>query len=124
MLEVRETRLPGVGTKFTLRTTRGEKVSSVVHLDGMREIYHWSDADEEPHVLTLNDEEARQLGAIIGGVVYRPQYEHYGNYVPTVLPLRYDAFLHIDQTTAVRPLFPPLAEEVEEEMPETFPTGV
>jgi TrkA domain protein len=73
MLEVRETRLPGVGTKFTLRTGRGEKVSSVVHLDGMREIYHYTDAADEPHVLTLNDEEARQLGAIIGGVVYRPQ---------------------------------------------------
>jgi TrkA domain protein len=73
MLEVRETRLPGVGTKFTLRTGRGEKVSSVVHLDGMREIYHYTDDADEPHVLTLNDEEARQLGAIIGGVVYRPQ---------------------------------------------------
>ena len=73
MLEVRETRLPGVGTKFTMRTTRGDKVSSVVHLDGMREIYHYSDEDDEPHVITLNDEEARQLGAIIGGVVYRPQ---------------------------------------------------
>ena len=72
MLEVRETRLPGVGTKFTLRTHRGEKLSSVVHLDGMREIYHYTD-DDEPHVLTLNDEEARQLGAILGGVVYRPQ---------------------------------------------------
>ena len=73
MLEVRETRLPGVGTKFTLRTGRGEKVSSVVHLDGLREIYHYTDSADEPHVLTLNDEEARQLGAIIGGVVYRPQ---------------------------------------------------
>ena len=72
MLEVRETRLPGVGTKFTLRTHRGEKLSSVVHLDGMREIYHYTD-DDEPHVITLNDEEARQLGAILGGVVYRPQ---------------------------------------------------
>ncbi|MGD9696097.1 MAG: cation:proton antiporter regulatory subunit [Thermoleophilia bacterium] len=73
MLEVRETRLPGVGTKFTMRTARGEKVSAVVHLDGMREIYHYEDPDEEPHVITLNDEEARQMGAIIGGVVYRPQ---------------------------------------------------
>lgn len=73
MLEVRETRLPGVGTKFTLRTSRGDKVSSVVHMDGLREIYHYPEGDEEPHVITLNDEEARQLGAIIGGVVYRPQ---------------------------------------------------
>ena len=73
MLEVRETRLPGVGTKFTLRTHRGEKLSSVVHVDGMREIYHYADADEAPHVITLNDEESRQLAAILGGVVYRPQ---------------------------------------------------
>ena len=44
----------------------------MVHLDGMREVYHYTD-DDEPHVITLNDEEARQLGAILGGVVYRPQ---------------------------------------------------
>ncbi len=73
MIEVRETRLPGVGTKFTMRTSRGDKLSSVVHLDGMREIYHYTEEDDEPHVITLNDEEARQLGAIIGGVLYRPQ---------------------------------------------------
>jgi erythromycin esterase len=59
------------------------------------------------------------------GVVYRPQYEAYGNYVPTVLPRRYDAFLFIDRTTAVVPLFSPSAElEADEELPETYPTGV
>jgi erythromycin esterase len=58
------------------------------------------------------------------GVVYRPQYERYGNYVPTVLPRRYDAFLYIDQSTAVRPLFRPTAAELPEEAPETYPTGV
>jgi erythromycin esterase len=58
-------------------------------------------------------------------VVYRPQYEEYGNYVPTVLPRRYDAFLFIDQTSAVLPLFPSTTDlEAEEEAPETFPTGV
>jgi TrkA domain protein len=73
MVDVRETRLPGVGTKFTMKTTHDDRVSAVVHLDGMREIYHYADADDEPHVITMNDEEARQLGAILGGVVYRPQ---------------------------------------------------
>ena len=73
MVDVEETRLPGVGTKFTLQTARDEKVCSVVHLDGMREIYAYDDEDEEPHVIVLNDAEARQLGAILGGVVYRPQ---------------------------------------------------
>jgi erythromycin esterase-like protein len=59
------------------------------------------------------------------GVVYRPQYEHYGNYVPTVLPRRYDAFLFIDETRAVQPLYEPDTDlEVEEEAPETYPTGV
>jgi erythromycin esterase-like protein len=59
------------------------------------------------------------------GVVYRPQYEAYGNYVPTVMPRRYDAFLFVDQTTAVRPLFPATVDlEAEEEVPDTYPTGV
>jgi erythromycin esterase-like protein len=57
------------------------------------------------------------------GVVYRPEYERYGNYVPTVLPDRYDAFLFVDETTAVRPLVPAGAEEPEE-LPETYPSGV
>lgn len=38
------------------------------------------------------------------GVVYNPAYEQYGNYVPTVLPLRYDAFIYLDETQALHPL--------------------
>ena len=37
MNEIRETRLPGVGTKFTMDTRRGESVCAVVHTDGLRE---------------------------------------------------------------------------------------
>jgi erythromycin esterase-like protein len=57
------------------------------------------------------------------GVVYRPHYEQYGNYVPTVLPERYDAFLSIDQTRAVTPLYEDGRELYDEEVPETFPSG-
>lgn len=35
------------------------------------------------------------------GVVYHPKYEHLGNYVPSVIPERYDAFIHIDKSEAV-----------------------
>jgi erythromycin esterase len=56
------------------------------------------------------------------GVVYRPEYEHLGNYVPTVLPRRYDALLYIDETHALRPL--PALPEPHEEIPETFPSGL
>lgn len=38
------------------------------------------------------------------GVVYNPQYEHYGNYVPSVISQRYDAFIFVNQTNALTPL--------------------
>jgi len=56
------------------------------------------------------------------GVVYDPALERYGNYVPTVLPRRYDAFLFIDRTRALRPLH--VAAHETGEVPETYPTGV
>jgi hypothetical protein len=46
----------------------------------------------------------------------------YGNYVPTVLPKRYDAFLYLDQTRALRPLH--LPARADGEVPETYPSGV
>ena len=56
------------------------------------------------------------------GVVYNPSYEKYGNYVETILPIRYDAFLFIDETHALHPLHMPVSPD--EELPETFPTGL
>jgi erythromycin esterase-like protein len=56
------------------------------------------------------------------GVVYHPGRERYGNYVPTVLPARYDAFIYLDETKAVRPLH--MAEHAEADTPETFPSGM
>lgn len=56
------------------------------------------------------------------GVVYNPHHEQYGNYVPTVMPLRYDALLYIDETHALHPLG--LAGKVDHEAPETYPTGL
>jgi erythromycin esterase-like protein len=57
------------------------------------------------------------------GVVYNPEYEKYGNYVPTDLIRRYDAFLYIDKTHALHPLHMPEVKE-DEDLPETFPTGL
>jgi erythromycin esterase len=56
------------------------------------------------------------------GVVYNPSYEKYGNYVETILPIRYDAFIFIDETHALNPLHMPVSPD--EELPETFPTGL
>lgn len=55
------------------------------------------------------------------GVVYRPDAERWGNYVPTVLGRRYDAFCWFDSTTAVVPLHGARAAGAELE---TWPVGV
>ena len=38
------------------------------------------------------------------GVVYRPQSKQLGNYVPSLISERYDAFLFLDRTQALHPL--------------------
>jgi erythromycin esterase-like protein len=55
------------------------------------------------------------------GVVYQPTFESYGNYVPTELPNRYDAFLFIDETEGLHPMH---LQPDGQEMPETYPWGL
>jgi hypothetical protein len=54
--------------------------------------------------------------------VYHPELEHLGNYVPTVLPHRYDAFVFLDTTHALHPLGVPARAEAEP--PEAYPSGM
>ncbi|TRZ40996.1 erythromycin esterase family protein [Robertkochia solimangrovi] len=54
------------------------------------------------------------------GVVYNNDREHYGNYVPSIIPYRYDAFIHIDSTEALHPVH---IKPDGHQMPETFPWG-
>jgi erythromycin esterase len=55
------------------------------------------------------------------GVVYNPEHEQYGNYVPSIMPMRYDAFIFIDETKALHPLhIKPNGHLV----PETYPFGM
>jgi erythromycin esterase-like protein len=90
----------------------------------------WDDllhrVDERDKLLILDIEagppalrERRGQRAI--GVVYHPEYEHRGNYVPTILAGRYDALLFLDETHALRPL--PVLPQPYEEVAETFPSG-
>ena len=74
-IELRQTRLPGVGVKYSFTPDHGGRLAVILHTDGMREIYHFRSAgDEEPRaVITLDDEEARQLGAVLGGAYDRPK---------------------------------------------------
>ncbi|EWC63238.1 Protein-L-isoaspartate O-methyltransferase [Actinokineospora spheciospongiae] len=70
--------------------------------------------DDRPDLLTT------ELGHRAVGVVYHPEREHRGNYVPTVLGDRYDAFVWIDRTRALHPLHTRQTDALE---PQTHPTG-
>lgn len=52
------------------------------------------------------------------GVVYHPEHERRGNYVPSVLSSRYDAFIYIDESSAVHPLY---LRPDGHQVPETYP---
>jgi TrkA domain protein len=73
--ELRETRLPGVGVKYSWTTAHGGRIAVILHNEGLREIYYFRHAgDEDPTaVIQLEDDEARQLGAVIAGAYDRPK---------------------------------------------------
>jgi TrkA domain protein len=73
--ELRETRLPGVGVKYSVATARGGRIAVILHNEGLREIYYFRHGgDEDPTaVIQLEDDEARQLGAVIAGAYDRPK---------------------------------------------------
>jgi TrkA domain protein len=74
-IELSETRLPGVGVKYGFMPAHGGRVAVILHTDGLREIYFFRhvDDDEPWAVIALDDDEARQLGAVIGGAYERPK---------------------------------------------------
>ena len=74
-IDLREARLPGVGVKYGFRLDAGGRISLILHNDGKRELYWFRrpDDDEPSAVITLDDDEARQLGAVLGGAYQRPK---------------------------------------------------
>jgi erythromycin esterase-like protein len=76
----------------------------------------------ENKLIIFDEDNHRRFGEVVPhraiGVVYNPHHERYGNYVPTVLSSRYDAFLYFDHTRALNPI---QVEADEHLMPETYP---
>nr|WP_238162485.1 erythromycin esterase family protein [Cohnella sp. AR92] len=71
------------------------------------ELLHRSGTENK--LLLFEEEHPALDDAIIGnraiGVVYHPERER-GNYVPTAISKRYDAFIYMDETKALSPLSP------------------
>lgn len=85
---------------------------------------HQTSADDKLYILdessALKEGFSERLGHRAIGVVYHPDRER-GNYVPTILSKRYDAFIYIDKTQALNPLkIKPDGDLI----PETYPYGI
>lgn len=75
MSTISEANLPGVGRKFQVEVSNGDRLIIVIHDDGTREIYHFERKKFEraASVVTLADSEARQIAGILGGLSYVPK---------------------------------------------------
>lgn len=90
------------------------------------EVLHRAGAEDRLLLLTearASEDLLLERGHRAIGVVYNPERERFGNYVPTVLPLRYDAFVFLDETRALQPLHEVRPVAVGEP-PETYPSGL
>jgi erythromycin esterase-like protein len=79
---------------------------------------------EDFYILLNEIEKSSSLSEVLGhraiGVVYDPELEHRGNYVPTSLLNRYDAFIFLNHTHYLKALNAPFDYN---EIPQTYPFG-
>jgi erythromycin esterase len=101
---------------MTVPPARPGSLESVLHEEAPPQaLFVFPPRAERPDLL------ADEIGHRAIGVVYRPERDSWGNYVPTVLGERYDAFIWLDETHGVRPLH---TLKVDRREPETYPSGV
>ena len=103
-----------------MRVPNAEPASfeAAMHAAGRGDALLVFDGSDDAGVPGLDD----PIGHRAIGVVYDPRHEAWGNYVPTIVPRRYDAFLYVEESSGVDALHMPVL--VDGEPPETYPTGM
>ena len=75
-LDVFEVALPGIGRQYTLPAADGARVVIVIHHSGRRDLYVFppgASGDQPPAAsISLTDDQARRLGAVLGGAYFKP----------------------------------------------------
>ncbi len=69
---VQEDELPGIGRRFTFPLPDDGQLCVVIHHTGRRDLYVTPDPDEDTAVVSIEDDEARRIGAVIAGAYFTP----------------------------------------------------
>ena len=73
MSDVSEHTLPGIGRSYELTARDGSRVTVVIHHSGRRDLYaERTGPDGGELSVELSDDEARRLGAVLGGAYFKP----------------------------------------------------
>jgi len=79
----------------------------------------WLDLREGEAIVKILAQERLQRAI---GVIYRPETERESHYFKASLPWQFDVMIHIEETSALKPL-DRISEWDEEDLPETYPSG-
>ncbi|WP_227982764.1 erythromycin esterase family protein [Nocardia spumae] len=101
----------------TVRPALASSIEELLHDTGRHSFLIRTDADGVTEILR-----SPRLERAIG-VIYRPSSERHSHYFHSRPAERYDAIIHIDNTTAVRPLEPSPAWTTAA-TPDTYPSGL
>jgi TrkA domain protein len=70
--DVSEQTLPGIGRSYSLTASDRSRVTVVIHHSGRRDLYVEPPSAQESATIELTDDEARRLGAVLGGAYFKP----------------------------------------------------
>jgi len=72
-MSISEEDLPGIGRRYEIIASRGQRVVLIIHHSGRRDLYIMERHREDPAcVVELTDDQARRIGAILGGAFFKP----------------------------------------------------
>lgn len=72
-MSISESELPGIGRRYEIVASKGQTLVLIVHRTGRRDLYVIPRGEDEPRcVVELTDDQARRIGAILGGAYFKP----------------------------------------------------
>lgn len=72
-MDVHETQLPGIGSRFTIRFEQGGELIVLLHNEGNQDVFWRADPDDDSQKLySVTERQARKLAEIFDGTYFEP----------------------------------------------------